>query len=290
MATLSATKDFQVGWGGAESRRQGLDFRVSILGFIVGLLVGVTGMGGGALMTPALILLGLAQPVVAVGTDPVWGTLTKAVGAFVHHRQKTVDLRIVKRLAIGSIPGALAGLALLGHLRGRGTEAMNHFVMRMLAIALMCVALSLFNRALRGARRIEADKPADQEQPGWLTSVVGAVVGFLVSLTSVGSGSLILACLVVLYPHVPMKRLVGSDILHALFLVGISALGHLGIGSINISLLVALLVGSLPGVWIGSRIGTAIPERIAATSARNNPILPRLQAILGPILSLSGLH
>jgi uncharacterized membrane protein YfcA len=239
-----------------------LDFRVSILGFVVGLLVGLTGMGGGALMTPALILLGLARPVIAVGTDLVWGTLTKAVGACVHSQQGTVDFRIVKRLAIGSIPGALVGLALLAHLHSRGTEAMDRVVIRLLAVALMCVALSLFIRALRGAPRIKVDELTEEERPGWLISVLGAVVGLLVSLTSVGSGSLIVACLLVWYPHMPMKRIVGSDILHALFLVGTSALGHLGIGNINVPLLSALLVGSIPGVWIGSRIGVAIPERI----------------------------
>lgn len=238
-----------------------MDFRVSVLGFVVGFLVGLTGMGGGALMTPALILLGLARPVIAVGTDLVWGTLTKAVGAFVHNRQQTVDLRIVKRLVIGSIPGALVGLLFLTRLRSHGSEAMDRFIMRLLAVALMCVALSLFVRAVRGVRKVEESDEPSQERPAWLTSVLGAVVGFLVSITSVGSGSLIVACLVVLYPHMRMNRIVGSDIVHALFLVGVSALGHLGIGSINLPLLGALLVGSIPGVWIGSRMGTVIPER-----------------------------
>jgi uncharacterized protein len=241
-----------------------MDFRISILGFVVGLLVGLTGMGGGALMTPALILLGLARPVIAVGTDLVWGTLTKAVGAFVHCRQKTVDFTIVKRLAMGSIPGALAGLALLVHLHKHGTEAMDRVIVRMLGIALMCVALSLFFRAVRGRAPQTEDTSESliHNAPAWLTCVLGAVVGFLVSLTSVGSGSLIVVCLVVLYPALPMKRIVGSDILHALFLVGISALGHLGIGSINIPLLGALLVGSIPGVWIGSKASAVVPERI----------------------------
>src|SRR5271169_3547697 len=134
-----------------------MDFRISILGFVVGLLVGLTGMGGGAVMTPALILLGLARPVIAVGTDLVWGTLTKAVGALVHCRQKTVDFTIVRRLAIGSIPGALAGLALLAYLHKHGVEAMDRVILRMLAIALICVAMSLFVRTMRGrGPRIEA--------------------------------------------------------------------------------------------------------------------------------------
>lgn len=239
-----------------------MDLRISILGFVVGLLVGLTGMGGGALMTPALILLGLARPVIAVGTDLVWGTLTKAVGAFVHCRQKTVDFTIIRRLSIGSIPGALGGLVLLARLHTHGVEAMDRAVVRMLAIALMCVALSLFIRAARRRQPNPSKEELFHRAPAWLTSLLGAVVGFVVSLTSVGSGSLIVACLVVLYPSTPMRRIVGSDILHALFLVGVSALGHLGLGSINVPLLGALLVGSIPGVWIGSKMSAVVPERI----------------------------
>jgi uncharacterized membrane protein YfcA len=239
-----------------------MDFRVSLLGFVVGLLVGLTGMGGGAVMTPALILLGWAKPVIAVGTDLVWGTLTKGVGAFVHARQKTVDYTIVKRLAIGSIPGAMAGIALLAYLRSRGGNTMDKVVVRMLGVALICVALSLFVRCLRSLRKKDAAEPAPMKWPPWVTSVVGGVVGFLVSLTSVGSGSLIVACLVVIYPHTPLRRIVGSDILHALLLVGVSAVGHLGIGSINAPLLGALLIGSIPGVWIGSKKSAVFPERI----------------------------
>src|SRR5271156_6317471 len=154
-----------------------MDLRISILGFVVGLLVGLTGMGGGALMTPALILLGLARPVVAVGTDLVWGTLTKAVGAFVHSRQKTVDFKIVTRLATGSIPGALAGLALLAQLHKHGVEAMDRYIMRMLAVALMCVAVSIFVRAMRGRRPQIETSSGDviHKAPAWLTSLLGAV-------------------------------------------------------------------------------------------------------------------
>jgi uncharacterized membrane protein YfcA len=241
-----------------------MNFKISILGFVVGLLVGLTGMGGGAVMTPALILLGLARPVIAVGTDLVWGTLTKAVGAFVHCRQKTVDYTIVKRLAIGSIPGALTGLALLASLEKRHIQSIDRVIVHMLAIALMCVALSLFVRATRG-RGWQSEPSGDSlihRSPASLTALLGFVVGFLVSLTSVGSGSVIVACLVVLYPALSMKRIVGSDILHALILVGISAIGHLGLGSIDVPLLGALLVGSIPGVWIGSKASAVVPERI----------------------------
>jgi uncharacterized membrane protein YfcA len=241
-----------------------MDLRIPVLGFVVGLLVGLTGMGGGALMTPALILLGLARPTIAVGTDLVWGAVTKAIGAFVHCRQKTVDFTIVTRLAAGSIPGALAGLAFLALLRRHGVELADRVVVRMLAIVLMGVALSLIVRSVQGRSfRMEASsQDALRRVPGWLTSALGAVVGFLVSLTSVGSGSLIIACLVVLYPGSPMRRIVGSDILHALFLVGISAIGHLAMGGIDVPLVTALLVGSIPGVWVGSKTSVVIPERI----------------------------
>jgi uncharacterized membrane protein YfcA len=239
-----------------------MDFRVSVLGFFVGLLVGLTGTGGGAVMTPALILLGWARPVIAVGTDLVWGALTKAVGALVHCRQKTVDFTVVKRLAVGSIPGALAGLALLAHMRSWGRDAMDWVVVRMLGIALMCVAVSLFAQSM-GRPRIKAmGEFINRRGAVWLTSLTGAVIGFLVSLTSVGSGSLIIACLVIIYPDAPLRRIVGSDILHAIILVGISALGHLGIGSINLPLLGGLLVGSVPGVWLGSRMSAVFPEKV----------------------------
>jgi uncharacterized membrane protein YfcA len=241
-----------------------LDYRISILGFVVGLLVGLTGMGGGALMTPALILLGLARPAIAVGTDLVWGTLTKAVGSLVHVRQKTVDFKLVRHLAYGSVPGSLLGIALLAILHKRGTDSMDRVVVRMLAVALMCVAISLYVRAVRGPRvRPERESKSDVSKwPAWLTSVVGGVIGFLVCLTSVGSGSLIVAFLVVAYPSTAMRRIVGSDIVHALILVGISALGHMGLGTINVPLLGALLIGSIPGVWVGSKMSMVFPERV----------------------------
>jgi uncharacterized membrane protein YfcA len=240
-----------------------MDYRVSVLGFVVGMLVGMTGMGGGAVMTPALILLGWAKPVIAVGTDLVWGALTKSFGAFVHYRQKTVDFTIVKRLALGSIPGALAGLALLALLHSRGGDTMDKVVVKMLGVALICVAFSLLVRSLRGLRTKAEGAPATAfTPPAWLTVLLGAVVGFLVSLTSVGSGSVIIATLVVLYPATPLRRIVGSDIAHALILVGISALGHLGIGSINTHLLGGLLLGSIPGVWIGSKMSAVFPEKV----------------------------
>jgi uncharacterized membrane protein YfcA len=239
-----------------------MDFRVAVLGLVVGLLVGLTGMGGGALMTPALILLGWARPMVAVGTDLMWSTLTKSVGAFIHFRQGTVDFSVVRRLAMGSIPGALAGVALLAHVHVKHGDTTDRIIVRILAVALACVALSLIARSFWGSQiraRLQLDVTGHFP---WLTPAIGAVVGFLVSLTSVGSGSLIVASLVLIYPTLPLRRIVGSDILHGLLLVGVSALGHLGLGSFNSSLLASLLLGSIPGVWLGSKMSLVFPEKV----------------------------
>ena len=252
-----------------------MSLKVSVLGFVVGFLVGLTGMGGGAVMTPVLILLGWARPVMAVGTDLVCGAVTRVVGAFVHFRQETVDFTIVKRLSLGSIPGALVGLALLGLWRSRGGGAMDRAVVRLLGLALVCVALSLFARSLQGRRGRIVGDIVNSNTPPWLTSLIGALIGCLVSLTSVGSGSLIVACLVVMYPAVPLKRIVGSDIVHALFLLAVSALGHIGMGSVDVPLLGGLLIGSLPGVWLGSRMSAIFPEKVL------RPILATTLLVLG---------
>jgi uncharacterized protein len=228
-----------------------MDYKISMLGLFVGFLIGLTGMGGGALMTPALILFKLARPTLAVGTDLVWNALTKGVGSIVHIRQATVDNKIVKRLALGSIPGALSGIGLLAYLRHRGIKSEDHLV-----------AIGLYVRTVFGAKLPMPGQEGLSCGPWWITSVVGLVVGFLVSITSVGSGSLIVASLVFIYPTTPLKRLVGSDIFHALFLVGVAAVGHLSLGSINIKLLGGLLLGSVPGVWLGSRLSAIFPEKI----------------------------
>ncbi|HKU21659.1 MAG TPA: sulfite exporter TauE/SafE family protein [Terriglobales bacterium] len=239
-----------------------MDLKVSLLGFIVGFLVGVTGTGGGALLTPLLIVLGWAPPMMAVGTDLVWSTITKAAGALVHWRQQTVDFTIVKRLALGSIPGALVGLALLAHLNTGGADRSDRLVLRMLGVALVAVALSMFWRCFRKPHQAAAGRPEKNvRRLAWLTTLAGLIVGFLVSLTSVGSGSLIIASLVILYRDTPLRRIVGSDIVHALLLVGVAAVGHMGIGSINLSLLKSLLIGSIPGVWLGSRMTARVPEK-----------------------------
>src|SRR5215472_8660745 len=220
-----------------------MDYKISLLGLFVGFLIGLTGMGGGALMTPALILFKLARPTLAVGTDLVWNALTKGVGSIVHFRQATVDNRIVKRLALGSIPGALAGIALLACLRHRGIQSEDHLVVLALGVALISVAIGLYVRTVFGSKLPMPGQEGLSRGPWWVTSLIGLVVGFLVSITSVGSGSLIVASLVFIYPTTPLKRLVGSDVVHGLFLLGVAAFGHPELGTINYPLLEGLLVG-----------------------------------------------
>jgi uncharacterized protein len=233
------------------------------VGFIVGFLVGLTGMGGGAIMTPVMVLLGGIRPLIAVGTDLVWGTITRAVGAFIHFRQRNADLTVIKRLAIGSIPGALAGVAILAGIeQSQGDRVSDVLVMRTLGITLIFVAISLIVQSLRGERGASTlQTAADSRRQALLTTLLGATVGFLVSFTSVGSGSLTVIFLLALYPKLPPSRVVGSDLIHSLFLVGTASLGHLGIGTIDVPLLIGLLIGSLPGVWLGSRLSVVLPGR-----------------------------
>jgi uncharacterized membrane protein YfcA len=238
-----------------------MDFKISLLGLLIGLLVGLTGTGGGALLTPLLILLGWTTPLIAVGTDLVWSTLTKATGAVIHWRQGTVDLTLVKRLALGSVPGALVGLALLAKLRSIAEYDLDRMVLRLLGVTLVGVAVSLLWRCFRGSQQAAAIAHSESPRQARITILAGFVVGFLVSITSVGSGSLIIVCLLMLYPGTPVRRIVGSDIVHALLLGGVAATGHLGMKSINLPVLSALLVGSLPGVLIGSKLTTVVPER-----------------------------
>jgi uncharacterized protein len=239
-----------------------MDLKVALLGLFIGFLIGLTGMGGGALMTPALILLHLARPALAVGTDIVWSALTRVVGSFVHIRQKTVDMAIVKRLALGSMPGAVLGVAVLAFLRQHEMKSEDKLVVWVLGSALIVVGLSLFVRMLLGSSLPVPGQEGVFRGPAWLTTLMGAVVGFLVSISSVGAGSLIVASLVFIYPTTPLKRLVGSDVVHGLFLLGVAALGHAGLGTIDYRLLVGLLLGSIPGVWVGSKLSAKFPDQV----------------------------
>ncbi len=240
-----------------------MDIRIPLIGLVVGVLVGLTGVGGGAITTPLLVLLGLARPIVAVGTDLLMSVFTKAVGAAVHYRQKTVDLRIAGYLALGSIPGSLIGAEALGRIGSLyGQHAVDQFVVRALGLALILVSTSMLIRPA-AARHPWLQRLRERLQNHQAVSLplAGFLVGIIVAMTSVGSGSLVLMLLVALYPHMPLNKLVGSDILHAGILVGVAGLAHTRMGNVDVPLLLSLLLGSIPGVWIGSRFTVLFSDR-----------------------------
>jgi hypothetical protein len=220
-------------------------------------------MGGGAMMTPLLLWTGWAAPTVAVGTDLVWNALTKIVGAAVHYRHKNVNLPLVLRLASGSVPGAILGLYLLALLKkSAGIEFVDHLIVRLLGGTLILVAVGIlfkgyFQRLLPAAATRSA---VGDNLNGWHVPLLGFIVGVLVSFTSVGSGSLIVTTLLLMFPGERLNRLVGSDVFHGVLIVGVAALGHWHLGDVNFPLVSGLLLGSVPGVWLGSVIASRIPE------------------------------
>lgn len=233
------------------------------VGMLVGFLIGLTGMGGGAMMTPLLLWTGWAAPTVAVGTDLVWNALTKTVGAAVHYRHKNVNLKLVWRLATGSVPGALLGLYFLSLLKkSAGVQYVDRLIVHLLGGTLIVVAVAIvFRPYLQRLLPSMTSRSANAENlKGWMVPLLGFVVGAVVSFTSVGSGSLIVTTLLLMFPGERLNRLVGSDVFHAVLLVGVAALGHWRLGDVNLSLVTGLLVGSIPGVALGSLIASRIPE------------------------------
>jgi uncharacterized membrane protein YfcA len=231
----------------------------SCAGFGIGVLVGVTGVGGGSLMTPLLILLFGFHPEVAVGTDLLFAATTKTAGTFVHGLSGTVNWRITGLLAAGSIPASMLTLFLIAA-HGAATPEMATIISLVLGLALVVTAFAVVlriqiqNFALAHLGRLAPRSAAI------LTVVTGIVLGVLVSISSVGAGALGLTALVFLYPKQPIARLVGSDIAHAVPLTLIAGIGHWLLGSTDWALLAALLLGSLPGIVIGSLLATRIPD------------------------------
>ena len=231
-----------------------------LAGFVVGALVGITGVGGGALMTPILIFFGI-PPVAAVGTDLLYASLTKTAGTLVHGYNHTVDWRVVIRLATGSIPGAALTLLALYELH-ISSAASQILVTRVLGVALFLTALTLvFRKPLtRYFGRHIGD--LDPELVRRLTIAAGAVLGVLVSISSVGAGAIGVTVLILLYPKLPIARIVGSDIAHAVPLTMAAGIGHWMLGSINWLLLGTLLIGSLPGIFVGSYLSARLPDAV----------------------------
>lgn len=237
------------------------DWLHAVAGLIVGLLVGLTGVGGGSLMTPLLVLLFGVNPQTAVGTDLLFAAVTKIVGSGVHGSRHTVDWKIARRLAYGSIPAAIASLLTVAYI-GRVGQSTQHIILVALAglLALTAVTVLLRNWLIRFAADL------DPLQPPWrvviYTIVLGAVMGVAVSISSVGAGAIGVTVLLVLYPRLPVVRIVGSDIAHAVPLALVAGFGHWIIGDVDFVLLADLLIGSIPGVIVGSLLSTRAPERV----------------------------
>ncbi|SDV51500.1 sulfite exporter TauE/SafE family protein [Chitinasiproducens palmae] len=248
-----------------------IDPLYSLSGLCVGFLVGMTGVGGGSLMTPLLVLLFGVAPASAVGTDLLYAAVTKGVGTVVHGLKGAVDWRITGRLAAGSIPAALVTLWWLYRRGAAGHAAHGGLIEMVLGVALLTTSLALLFRpqlATYAARRNAAtQRPADAK-PGSsgavrtvvATVAVGAVLGTLVSLTSVGAGAVGVTALLMLYPKLPTGRIVASDIAHAVPLTLIAGSGHWLMGSVDWHILTSLLVGSVPGIVAGSRLSARAPE------------------------------
>lgn len=236
-----------------------INWLYSASGFCVGMLVGLTGVGGGSLMTPLLILLFGISPVAAVGTDLLYAGVTKLVGSSVHSFQRTIDWRLVGRLALGSVPAALITLLTL-HFLDVNSEVAKHLVVKILGPALIITALSLVFRRPLLRYSLKHSTEMSPTLTHRLTIATGAVVGVLVTLSSVGAGALGVTALIFLYPNLAVPRIVGSDIAHAVPLTLVSGMGHWFLGSIDLHLLMSLLVGSLPGIVVGSFLTPRVPE------------------------------
>ena len=229
-------------------------------GFVVGTLVGLTGVGGGSLMTPILILLFGIQPMTAVGTDLLYAAATKTGGSLVHGVNHTIEWRVVRRLAMGSVPMAIITLLAL-HSLGASSREINLYVSKVLGAALLLTSAALIFRRQLVALYRKRVGTLDPSRTRSFTILTGAIVGVLVASTSVGAGALGVTALILLYPELPVARLVGSDIAHAVPLTLAAGLGHLLLGSINLSLLGVLLIGSLPGIFLGSVLASRVPDR-----------------------------
>lgn len=238
---------------------ENINWEHSAAAFIIGGLVGMTGIGGGSLMTPLLILLFKFKPATAVGTDLLYAAITKTVGTLVHGNAKTVDWRIVGRLAAGSVP-ATAAIVTAFYLLDFQGKLTGDIVTTALGVIVFITAAALVFRPTLSrlyAHRMRAFSNARTRN---LTILVGFIVGVLVTLTSVGAGVIGVTALVVLYPDLPVKRIVGSDIAHAVPLTLIGGTGYFIAGAVNEQLLVSLLAGSIPGIIIGSLIAPRTPD------------------------------
>ncbi|MGB8857556.1 MAG: sulfite exporter TauE/SafE family protein [Burkholderiales bacterium] len=245
-----------------------MDWLYPLSGMVVGVIVGLTGVGGGSLMTPLLVLVFGFAPAVAVGTDLLYAAFTKMGGSVAHSRRGTVHWNIVGWMALGSVPASIVTTAFL-HSLGTDATHFNSLITSSLGIALILTAGAIIFRG-RLAQYAAHDAAA---HPGWrekkivpITVFTGVVLGVLVTISSIGAGALGTVALFFLYPKLRATHIVGTDIAHAVPLTLVAGLGHAALGTVNWVLLASLLVGSLPGIWIGSHLSSRVPEKWLRTA------------------------
>lgn len=246
----------------------GLDLPLALGGLLVGIVVGLTGMGGGALMTPMLVFFFGADPLTAISSDLAASFVMKPAGALVHLRRRTVDLGLVRLLCLGSVPAAFVGAWFISQ-QPRGDE-LDGALRTLIGLALLASATGLViraafqmwkNRLPLGEGPAPMSRPRVQVRP-LPTLVLGAVAGFIVGITSVGSGSIIIVVLLLMYPGLKASALVGTDLTQAIPLVGAAALGHVLFGSFSMSVTTSLLLGAIPGAFLGAQISSRAPGGI----------------------------
>ncbi len=251
-----------------------MDWLYTLSGFVVGAIVGLTGVGGGSLMTPLLVLLFGVPPATAVGTDLLYAAITKSGGTVVHAQKGHVHWRITGLLALGSLPAAALTIWALSQLP-KQSPAVTHVISTSLGIALLLTALSIVFRSKIQQHALAHAESTEPKHLAPVTIGVGALLGVLVSISSVGAGALGVAVLFYLYPRLPALRVIGSDVAHAVPLTLVAGIGHWMIGSVNWPLLGSLLLGSLPGIWVGSHASTKVPERFL------RPLLAGMLVLVG---------
>ena len=232
----------------------------TVAGFIIGMLVGMTGVGGGSLMTPVLILLFGIHPAVAVGTDLLHAAATKTAGSLVHGFNGTIEWSIVRRLAAGSIPMTAIMILAMSMVDINGTAG-RELVNVVLTVALVVTVMALIFRDRIVKRYADRFGVLTPKRTSVLTVIAGGILGTIVSISSVGAGAIGVTCLVLLYPKLPTARIVGSDIAHAVPLTLLAGIGHWLLGSIDLQVFAYLIVGSVPGILLGSYMAIRIPER-----------------------------
>lgn len=237
-----------------------MDWIAVVSGFGVGVIVGLTGVGGGSLMTPLLLSVFKLNPAVAIGTDLWFAGLTKVSGSVAHHRQGNVDYRITGLLLAGSVPASVAMIGLM-HYTGV-TKGWASALTFSLGIALLLTAITVAYRQAWHRVALKLQRWLPERRKPALTVAAGAALGVLVSLSSIGAGAIGATLILFLYPHIEARRLVGTDIAHAVPLTLVAGIGHASLGHVDWALLGALLVGSIPGIWIGARLTRNLPDRL----------------------------